>query len=294
MDVAIVKNASVANKGYWCFDVLPWGYLLECSETSLQLVSYFTVELANSMNVWSPNLKLVKWNVVAAGVLFHRLACELHQIHVTACVHYHVALKSQTVSRTSSMAHLSIQVRCNECRLKTNARIQSLRSWQWHRDQLNNYYIYQGCSRLTVRSQCVFFYLKSYVPVRCNFKKSEILRCGSVRFSDIVNPTVRFGAVSQIRNPTVQFGAVPRWTFFSTVGIHSPWEKPYNTAISPLCTVWINRGFVRFSPFFSGHERNRCFSMGTVWIHRTNPRIRTVFLSGTDFILSAQSQQQQQ
>ena len=49
-----------------------------------------------------------------------------------------------------------------------------------------------------------FFNRKSYGPVRCGFKKAEILRCGSVRFSD-VNPTVRFDAVIY---PTVRFGAV--------------------------------------------------------------------------------------
>ena len=32
-----------------------------------------------------------------------------------------------------------------------------------------------------------------------------MLRCGSVRFSDILNPTVRFGYVLR---PTVRFGAV--------------------------------------------------------------------------------------
>ena len=49
-----------------------------------------------------------------------------------------------------------------------------------------------------------------------------MLRCGLVRFSDVVNPTVRFGAVFRYRktygavrfgfeegkNPTVRFGAV--------------------------------------------------------------------------------------
>ena len=46
---------------------------------------------------------------------------------------------------------------------------------------------------------------KSYVPVPCVFKKAEILRCGSVRFSNVVTPTVWFGAVIY---PTVRFGAV--------------------------------------------------------------------------------------
>ena len=41
--------------------------------------------------------------------------------------------------------------------------------------------------------------------VRCGFKKSGILRCDSVRFSDVLNPKVRFGAVIY---PTVRFGAV--------------------------------------------------------------------------------------
>ena len=49
---------------------------------------------------------------------------------------------------------------------------------------------------------------KSYGPVRCDFKKAEILlRCGSVLSSDIGNPTVRFGAVIY---PTVRFGPVFR------------------------------------------------------------------------------------
>ena len=47
----------------------------------------------------------------------------------------------------------------------------------------------------------------SYGAVRWGFKKSGILQCGSVRFSDFVNPTVRFGAVI---HPRVWFGAVFR------------------------------------------------------------------------------------
>ena len=46
--------------------------------------------------------------VIATGVLFHCLACELNRMHGNACVHYHVTLKSQNVSRTVSMAHLNI------------------------------------------------------------------------------------------------------------------------------------------------------------------------------------------
>ena len=48
----------------------------------------------------------------------------------------------------------------------------------------------------------------SYGVIRCGFQKSGILRCGLVRFSDIVNRTVRFGAAVMYR--TVRFGAVPR------------------------------------------------------------------------------------
>ena len=57
----------------------------------------------------------------------------------------------------------------------------------------------------TVRFGAVLRKRKSYSPVRCGFKKAEILRRGSVRFSDIVNPTVRCGAVMY---STVRFGAV--------------------------------------------------------------------------------------
>ena len=54
---------------------------------------------------------------------------------------------------------------------------------------------------LTVFRPCTvqFFYRKSYGSVRCGFKKAKILRCGSMRFSDVVNPTVRFGAVLKNR-----------------------------------------------------------------------------------------------
>ena len=45
----------------------------------------------------------------------------------------------------------------------------------------------------------------SYGAVRFGFKKSGILRCGSVQFSDIGNSTVRFGAFSRCREP---YGAV--------------------------------------------------------------------------------------
>ena len=57
-----------------------------------------------------------------------------------------------------------------------------------------------------IRHGEVFFIRRSYGPVRCGFKKGEVLRCGSVRFSDIANPTVRCGAA--VIYPTVRFGAV--------------------------------------------------------------------------------------
>ena len=62
---------------------------------------------------------------------------------------------------------------------------------------------------MSVRVRCVFLKSKSYGSVWCGFKKAEMLRCGSVRCSDIVNPTVRFGAVIY---PAVRFGAVFRYS----------------------------------------------------------------------------------
>ena len=50
-----------------------------------------------------------------------------------------------------------------------------------------------------------FLNRKSYGPVRCGFKKAGILRCGSVRLSDIVNLTLRFCAVLKNRK---SYGAV--------------------------------------------------------------------------------------
>ena len=48
----------------------------------------------------------------------------------------------------------------------------------------------------------------SYGAVRFGFEIWKILRCGSVRFSDIVHPTVRFGAVIY---PTVRFGSALKY-----------------------------------------------------------------------------------
>ena len=99
--------------------------------------------------------------------------------------------------------------------------------------------------RLSVRARRGFFKSKILRPVRCGFKKTEILRCGSVRFSGIiVNPTVRFGfdishgAVrcgfqnSEILR-SVRFGAVFRYIVNPTVR--------FGFAINPTA------GSVRFS-----------------------------------------------
>ena len=50
MAVASASLANVANKCYCYLGILPWDYLLTqrlCSEMTLQLVSYSTVEVAN-------------------------------------------------------------------------------------------------------------------------------------------------------------------------------------------------------------------------------------------------------
>ena len=49
------------------------------------------------------------------------------------------------------------------------------------------------------------FWLDAYGAVRCVFRKSGILRCGSVRFSIIATSTVRFGVVLRNRE---SYGAV--------------------------------------------------------------------------------------
>ena len=57
----------------------------------------------------------------------------------------------------------------------------------------------------TVRFGAVLRNRDSYGAVRCRFESKKILRCGLVRFSKIVNATVRFGVFIY---PTVRFGAV--------------------------------------------------------------------------------------
>ena len=96
--------------------------------------------------------------------------------------------------------------------------------------------------------------------VRCGFHKSDILRCGSARF-----PVERF---------FLRCGSTPRRKNRTTPLFLD--GAPYEYSVQ-------NRGFVRFSRFFSGHQRNRCFSTislrCTVLLikKRTNPRVRTVF-----------------
>ena len=60
----------------------------------------------------------------------------------------------------------------------------------------------------TVQFGGVFRYCKSYGAVRCCLVISCILRWGSVRILEIRNPTVRLGTFSDMVNLTVRFGAV--------------------------------------------------------------------------------------
>ena len=57
----------------------------------------------------------------------------------------------------------------------------------------------------TVRFGAVLRNRESYGAVRCGFHILEMLRCGLVRFSEIVHATVRSGAVFRCREP---YGAV--------------------------------------------------------------------------------------
>ena len=47
----------------------------------------------------------------------------------------------------------------------------------------------------TVQFGAVLKIRKSFGAVRCGFQNRKMLRCGSVRLSDIANLAVRFGAV---------------------------------------------------------------------------------------------------
>ena len=121
----------------------------------------------------------------------------------------------------------------------------------------------------------------SYGAVRCGFQKSGILRCGSVRFSDIVNPTVRFGAVIYLTCGSSRFPVERFFLQCSSTLRRENRTTPFFLHGAPHEQTVQNRGFVRFSRIFSGHERNRCFSAVslrfTVFINRTNPRVRMVF-----------------
>ena len=133
----------------------------------------------------------------------------------------------------------------------------------------------------TVRFGAVLRKRKSYGAVCCGFEKHEILRCCSVLWYILRCGSARF--------PVERFfyGAAPL-----SVG------KTCNTVFAPRCTVWINRTKPRFrtvlalflgarpKPFFPTVSL-RC----TVLINRTNPRVRTVFCL---FFTSRQSHQQQQ
>ena len=55
-----------------------------------------------------------------------------------------------------------------------------------------------------MRFGAVFIYWKCYGEAWCGFQKSFMQRCGPVRFSDVVNPTVRFSAVFQYLKPTMR------------------------------------------------------------------------------------------
>ena len=130
--------------------------------------------------------------------------------------------------------------------------------------------------------------------VWCCFQKSGTLRCGSVRFSDVVNPTVRFGAVAY---RTLRFDAVPHWTFFSMVRLHSPQEMTYNTVFSLRCTVRMNRTKPRFLTVLAlilGARTKQLFYIFST-VHRMskpyNLRVRTALCR---FFTCRQSHQEQQ
>ena len=74
----------------------------------------------------------------------------------------------------------------------------------WHRTLMHT--VRYGFNSIpTERFGEVFRNHKTYGAVRCGFEKYDILRCGSARFSDVVNPTVRSVAVFKGREP---YGAV--------------------------------------------------------------------------------------
>ena len=140
--------------------------------------------------------------------------------------------------------------------------------------------------------------------------KMEILRCGSVlRFGAVFRKQESYGAVrffrcrksyGAVRCCDISCGVVrrgcPLHVFFYGAALLSVGKTVQHRFFSPVHRMKKpNRGFVRFARFFSGHERNLCFSTVplrcTVLINRTNPRVRTVFCR---FFTCRQSHQQQQ
>ena len=78
-----------------------------------------------------------------------------------------------------------------------------------------------------MRFGAVFKNRKCYGTAGCGFKKSGILRSGSVRFSDIVNITVRFGVVI---NPSAVRCGSPFNGFCYGAGPIPVGNKPYKPA----------------------------------------------------------------
>ena len=103
-----------------------------------------------------------------------------------------------------------------------------------------------------VRFGAVRFCDISYGAGRCGFQKSEILRCGSARFSKTGNPTIRFGAVLKTRKSygavrfcdvsygPGRFGSPLSRFFYGAIPIPVQ-NKTYNTRFPLRCTVYINR-----------------------------------------------------
>ena len=136
-------------------------------------------------------------------------------------------------------------------------------------------------------------------------------RCGSVRFSETRNPTARFGTVFRYRKSygavrccDISNGAVRRGSplncFFygaAPLSVGKTVQHRFSSTVHRMNKLYKTAvGFARLSRFFSGHERNRCFSTVcfstvTALINRTNPWVHTVFCR---FFSSRQSHQQQQ
>ena len=143
----------------------------------------------------------------------------------------------------------------------------------------------------------------SYGAVRCAFQKLGILRCGSGRFSDIVNPSLRFGAVIY---RTVRSARFPVERFFCSAAPLSV-GKTVQHRFSPRHTVWINRTKPRFRTvlaLFLGARTKPLFFCCFFTVHRINNnttvqtrgrvRFSDVFLRITSKYINRQSHEQQQ